>query len=272
MSRPAASGWGFRRTPHHLARSPSAHFPTPSATVSLGACHRSRFKEAAGSVSRLRMVPGPVPRPAGVSQSPSATTPRRCPWPHSSGLCKRSRRVSLSTSDLNRIPGPLNPSKAIGRNVAPQFCMVAAVGAVRRGPNTPLARRVRMPPDHASSPLLARTLGKGPGGPLFPASGLALPRFAHNWPLTSATHTRKRRLPRVRGASTIRASNCPSGRTDAGICNPDMASPPCKSSGSVHRVGPSTTPAESTGAAARGRLLSNIPADTTGARIRQTAG
>ena len=136
----------------------------------------------------------------------------------------------------------------------------------------PLAQRVRMPPDASSKPLLARTLGKGPGGRLFPASGLALPPIAHNWPLTRATHTRKRRLPRGPGASTIRANHCPSGRTDAGICNPDMASPPCKSSGSVHRVGPSTTPAESTGAAARGRLLSNIPADTTGARIRQTAG
>ena len=79
-----------------------------------------------------------------------------------------------------------------------------------------------MPPDASSKPLLARTLGKGPGGRLFPASGLALPRFAHNWPLTRATHTRKRRLHRVRAASTIRANNCPSGQTDAGICYPDM--------------------------------------------------
>ena len=147
-----------------------------------------------------------------------------------------------------------------------------AVGAVRRRPNAPLAPRVRMPPRASSKPLLARTLGKGPGGRLFPASGLTLPPFAHNWPLTRATHTRKRCLPRVPGASTIRFNHCPSGRTDAGICNPDMASPPCKSSESVHRVGPSTTPAESTGAAASGGLLSNIPADTTGARIRQTAG
>ena len=135
-----------------------------------------------------------------------------------------------------------------------------------------LAQRDRMPPDASSKPLLARTLGKDPGGRLFPASGLALPPFAHNWPLTRATHTRKRCLPRVRGASTIRANHCPSGRTDAGICDPDMASPPCKSSGRARRAGPGMTPAESTGAAARGRLLSNIPADTTGARIRQTAG
>ncbi len=152
-----------------------------------------------------------------------------------------------------------------------------APAAIPRSPSgaardAPLAQRVRIPPDASSKPLLARTLGKGPGGRLFPASGRALPPFAHNWPLTRATHTRKRRLPRVRGASTIRASNCPSGRTDAGICNPDMASPPCKSSERVHRVGPSMTPAESTGAVASRDLSSNIPADTTGARIRQTAG
>ncbi len=120
--------------------------------------------------------------------------------------------------------------------------------------------------------LLARTLGEDPRGRLFPASGLALPPFAHNWPLTRATHTRKRRLPRGPGASTTRANSCPSGQTDAGICDPDMASPPCKSSGRAHRVGLGRTPAEPTGAAARGSLLSKIPADTTGARIRQTAG
>ena len=129
-----------------------------------------------------------------------------------------------------------------------------AVGAVRRRPNAPLVQRVRTQPDASSKSLLARTLGKGPGGRLFPASGLALPRFAQNWPLTCATHTRKRRLPRVRGASTIRTNSGPFGQTDAGICDPDMASPPCKSSGRAYRVGRSLTPAESTGAAARSDL------------------
>ena len=114
--------------------------------------------------------------------------------------------------------------------------------------------------------------GEGSWRTPFPAWGLALPRFAHRGRITRVTHTRKRRLPRVRGASTIRANNWPSGQTDAGICDPDMASPPCKSSGRVHCVGPSTTPAEPTGAVASGDLSSNIPADTNGARIRQTAG
>ena len=84
-----------------------------------------------------------------------------------------------------------------------------------------------------------------------PAFGLALPRFAHNWPLTRAEHIRKRSLPRVRGASAIRTNSCPSEQTEAGIYDPDMASPPCKSSGRAHSAGPSMTPAESTGAAAR---------------------
>ena len=105
-----------------------------------------------------------------------------------------------------------------------------------------LAQRVRMPPNASSKPLLARTLGKGPGGHLFPASGLALPRLAHNWPLTRATHNRKRCLPRGPVVYRVRGNLSPSGRTDAGICDPDMASPPCESSGRAHSVRPQSYP------------------------------
>ena len=134
-----------------------------------------------------------------------------------------------------------------------------------------LAQRVRMPPDASSKPLLARTPGKDPGGRLFPASGLSLPAFAHNWSLTHPTHTHKRLLLRGPGASTVRANSCPSGQTDVEICDPDMASHHAN-----HREGPAVrAPAglqRINGCSRRSGLFGNIRADTISARIWQTAG
>ena len=145
-------------------------------------------------------------------------------------------------------------------------CASAAAPAARPSPVT-IAQRVRNRvwtgfPRRVTPPRWGRVLADA-----FPSVGAGCAtiraQLATNT-LRAHPQTLQSRLP---GASTIRIKH-----SDAGICDPDMTSPPCKSSGRAHRVGPSMTLAESTGAAARSGLFNNIPADTTGARIRQTAG
>ena len=82
---------------------------------------------------------------------------------------------------------------------------------------------------------------------------------------TMGLAVQKRRLRHGPGASTIRTNLCPSGRSDAGICGPDLASPPCESSGSADSVRPRHDAAEPTGAAAR----SGLPATS---RLTQPEG